>query len=91
MKDHTTDPVVRKSAGHLLRCGLKAIGSRTLPTDSYRGHDLAFRTIPRHGGLSRNYRAARSGYVPTWTACIGCGCNSCGAQRSERSLKEPAP
>lgn len=91
MKDHTTDPVVRKSARELLRCGLKAISSKTLPTVSCRARDLVRRTTPRHGGLSRNYRDARSSYLTTWTACIGCGFDLFGSQRSEHSLKESAP
>lgn len=42
------------------------------------------------GGLSPNYRDAGFGYLTTCVAGSGGGCNSCEAQRSERSLKEPA-
>lgn len=43
------------------------------------------------GGLSPNHRDAGFGHLNTCVAGGGGGCHSCGAQRSEHSLKELAP
>lgn len=90
MQDHTTNPFVRKTR-KLSPRGLSASSSKTFVAGDCPAHDLGWQAIRRHDGLSRNYRDAGFGYLSTCVAGSGGGCNPCGAQRSERSLKEPAP
>jgi hypothetical protein len=83
MKDHTTDPVVRKTLRDLLQRGLSAIGSKIFRTDDCRARDRGWQIIPRRSGLSRRYRDPRFDCLISCTACTGRGCNPDGATCSD--------
>lgn len=82
MKDHTTNPGVRKTLGDLLLRELAAVGSKIFRADDRRARDRGWQIIPRHSGLSRNYRDPRFDYLITCGACNGRGCHPRGASCS---------
>jgi len=47
MKDHTTNPVVRKTLRDLLLRGLSAIGSKIFQADDCRARDRGWQISPR--------------------------------------------
>ena len=75
MKDHTTNPVVRKTLRDLLLRGLSAIGSKTFQADDCQARDRGWQISPRHSGLSRSYRDPRFDCLNPCTGCNGHGCN----------------
>lgn len=83
MKDHTTNPDIRKTLRDLLIRGLGAIGSKIFREDDRRAHDHGWQITPRHGGLSRSYRDPRFDYLTPCTSCNGQGCNPHGVTCSD--------
>jgi hypothetical protein len=73
MKDHTTNPDVRKTLRDLLIRVLRTIGSKIFRTDDCLARDRAWQIIPRRGGLSRTYRDPRFDYLMSCQACDGRG------------------
>lgn len=95
MKDHTTNPGVRKTLSDLLIRGLSAIGSKIFREDDYRTRDHGWQITLRHGGLSRSYRDPRFDYLIACMACNGHGCNTRGVTCSDcygagRVILDPA-
>jgi hypothetical protein len=75
MKDHTTNPVIRKILRDLLLRRLGAIGSKIFREDDRRARDRGWQIIPRHGGLGRTYRDPRFDHLVGCAACNGNGCD----------------
>jgi len=73
MKDHTTNPDNRKTLRDLLLRALSAIGSKIFEEDDRRARDRGWEILPRHSGLSRNYRDPRFDYLTACAACNGRG------------------
>jgi RecJ-like exonuclease len=77
MKDHTTNSDDRKTLRDLLLRALSAVGRKIFEEDDRRACDRGWQVVPRHGGLSRNYRDPRFDYLLACTACNGRGRNTC--------------
>jgi len=73
MKDHTTNPGDRKTLRDLLLRALGAIGSKIFEDDDSRARDRGWQVLPRHNGLSRNYRDPRFDCLAACAACNGRG------------------
>jgi len=73
MKDHTTNPHVRKTLSDLLLRTLSAIGSKIFEEDDRRARERGWQILPRHSGLSRTYRDPRFDYLTACAACNGRG------------------
>ncbi len=74
-----------------LKTSLSAHEQRTFAAGDANARRYGWHITRVQGGLSRNYRDAGFVYLNTCAAGSGGGCNPCGAQLSEHSLKEPAP
>jgi prenyltransferase beta subunit len=74
-----------------LKSSLSALEQRVFAASDANARRYGWQITRVQGGLSRNYRDAGFGYLSTCAAGSGGGFSSCGAQRSEHSLKEPAP
>jgi hypothetical protein len=83
MKDHTTNPYVRKTLSDLLVRALSAIGSKIFREDDRRACDHGWQITPRHGGISRSYRDPRFDGLTTCEACNGRGCSPYGVTCSD--------
>jgi hypothetical protein len=95
MKDHTTNPVVRKTHRDLLLRRLSAIGSRIFRENDGRARNQGWQIIPRYGGLSRTCRDPRFDHLIACAVCNGNGCNAYGGTCSDcqgtgRITLEPA-
>jgi hypothetical protein len=84
MKDHTTNPVLRKTLRDLLIHGLSLIGSKIFRTDDRRACERGWQVLSRHGGLSRTYRDPRFDDLIRCAACsdrgrdlVGVTCATC--------------
>jgi hypothetical protein len=75
MKDHTTNPVVRKTPVDVLIRWLSAFGNKIFEADDRRARDRDWEITPSHGGLSRSYRDPRFNYLRRCRACNGFGCS----------------
>jgi hypothetical protein len=73
MKEHTTNPVNRKTLRDLLLCALRAAGSKIFEADDRQARDLGWQITPSHHGLGRSYRDPRFNYLTACTACDGRG------------------
>ena len=73
-----------------LKTSLSAHEQRAFAASDANARRYGCQITRAQGGLSANYRDAHFGYLNTCATGGGDGCNSCGAQRSEHSLKEPA-
>lgn len=73
MKDHTTNPDVRKTLHYLLLRMLNALGRSIFREDDRQARDHGWQIIPRHGGLSRSYRDPRFNRLIACTTCNGRG------------------
>jgi hypothetical protein len=91
MLDHTTNPYVCKATTKLLVCGLMASGSKVIEGQDCRPHNLGWQTFPHHGELRRNRQDAGISYRRPRATGGGGNCNSCKAQCSGHSLKDPTP
>jgi DnaJ-class molecular chaperone len=83
MKDHTTNPGVRKTLSDLLKRWLSTIGRRIFREDDYRARHHGWQITLRHGGLSRSYRDPRFDYLTVCATCNGHGFNSHGVTCSD--------
>ncbi len=72
-----------------LKTSLSAHEQRAFAASDANARRYGCQITRAQGGLSANYRDAGFGYLNTCATGGGGGCNSCGAQRSEHSLKEP--
>jgi len=73
MKDHTTNPGDRKTLRDLLLGTIGALGSKIFEGGDRRACDRGWQVLPRHNGLSRNYRDPRFDYLTACAACNGRG------------------